>query len=238
MARRRAALATLATVIALVVAGAGPARGHHVGTYVPRDNDVSANFKQLKFSLQARKFDVATRLFETGALKRELRARVATLPPGLEARIRDALQAGDARAAETALMIFFAALVRELALEADRMLAGARGPVKARVASANKFLEAIWRYYNLVDFAVAERDPKAATAVRLAFEDAEGATKATPPAPDRVREPLQRIARVLAAVIAQKGSVAQEGSGRWSHAARNDPPTLAPSKGSYTRRDT
>ena len=205
MARRRVALATMAAAIALVVAWAEPARGHHVGTYVPRDNDVSANFKQLKFSLQAGKFEVARRLYETGALKRELRARAAGLPPGLESRIREALKAGDARAAETGLMIFFVALVRELALEADRMLADARGPAKARVASANKFLEAIWRYYNLVDFAVAERDPTAATAVRLAFDDAEGAAKATPLAPDRVREPLQRMAHVLADLIAQRG---------------------------------
>ena len=205
MARRRVALATMAAAIALVVAGAGPVPAHHVGTYVPRDNDVSANFKQLKFSLQARKFEVARHLFETGALKRELRARAASLPPGLEARIRDALKAGDARAAETGLMMFFVALVRELALEADRMLADARGPATARVASANKFLEAIWRYYNLVDFAVAERDPKAATAVRLAFDDAEGAAKATPPAPDRVREPLQRIARVLGEMTEPRG---------------------------------
>src|SRR5436190_632813 len=124
------------------------------------------------------------------------------LPLALESRIREALKAGDARAAETGLMIFFAALVRELALEADRMLVDGRGPAKARVASANKFLEAIWRYYNLVDFAVAERDPKAATAVRLAFEDAEGAAKVKPPAPDRVREPLQRIARVLTDLVA------------------------------------
>ena len=66
MARRRVALATMAAAIAIVVAGAGPACAHHVGTYVPRDNDVSANFKQLKFSLQARKFEVAGHLFETG----------------------------------------------------------------------------------------------------------------------------------------------------------------------------
>ena len=204
MARRRVALATMATVIALVVAGAGPVRAHHVGSYVPRDNEVSANFKQLKFSLQARKFDVAVRLYETGALKRELRARAAGLPPGLETRIRDALQSGDARTAETGLMIFFAALARELALEADRMLADTRAPVNARVADANKFLLAIWRYYNLVDFAVSERDPKAAMAIRLAYDDAEGGAKATPPAPDQMRAALQRIARALADVIAQK----------------------------------
>jgi hypothetical protein len=209
MAWRPVALATMAAAIALVVAWAEPVRGHHVGAYVPRDNDVSTNFKQLKFSLQAGKFEVASRLYETGALKRELRARAASLPPALESRIREALKAGDARAAETGLMIFFAALVRELALEADRMLADGRGPAKARVASANKFLEAIWRYYNLVDFAVTQRDPKVATGVRLAFEDAEGAAKAKPPAPERVREPLQRIARVLTGLVELRGREAR-----------------------------
>ena len=193
----RRPLVLAVTMVALVALHARPVRGHHVGAYVPRDNEVSANFKQLKFSLQARKFEVATRLFETGALRRELRARAARLPAGLETRIREALRAGDVRVAETGLMVFFAALIRELALDADRMLAEAREPAGARVSSANKFLEAIWRYYNLVDFAVSERNPKAATGIRLAFDDAEGAAKATPPAPERVREPLQRIARVL-----------------------------------------
>ena len=201
------ARSTLAVVVAgLTLAVAAPARAHHVGAYVPRDNEVSANFKQLKFSLQARKFDVAARLFEDGALKRALRARAATLPSGLEASIGGALRAGDARTAETGLMIFFAALIRELSVEADAMLADTRAPAETRVASANRFLEAIWRYYNLVDFAVSERDPKAAAAVRLAFDDAEGAARATPPAPDRLREPLQRIARVLAELRASHTS--------------------------------
>ena len=192
-----ARLAMLAVTVCALIAGACPAAAHHVGTYVPRDNEVSANFKQLKFSLQAGKYDVAARLYETGALKRELRARAASLPAGLDRRIHDALQARDARAAEAGLVVFVAALVRGLALDADRMLANAREPASTRVASATKFLEAIWRYYNLVDFAVTQRDPKAATAVRLAFDDAEGATKVTPPAPERVREPLKRIARAL-----------------------------------------
>jgi hypothetical protein len=195
-----ARLAAVGLTVCALVLTSGPARAHHVGSYVPRDNAVSANFKQLKFSLQARKFDVAARLYETGALKKELRARAATLPAGLENRIGEALRAQDARAAETGLLVFFAALIRELALDADRMLADAREPAAARVASAGKFLEAIWRYYNLVDFAVTQRDAKAATAVRLAFDDAEGAAKATPPAPERVRPHVRKIASVMSDV--------------------------------------
>jgi hypothetical protein len=174
---------------------------HHVGAYVARDNEVSVNFKQIKFSVQARKFAVALRLYEGGALRRELLARAPALPPGLDASIRGALQAGDAPGAETGLVVFFAALVRDLALEAERRLADPRASPAVRVAAGGKILEAIWRYYNLVDFAVSQRDPKAAAAVRLAFEDAEGQAKAPTPAPERMRPPLTRIARVLAGVI-------------------------------------
>ena len=191
----RRALAALA----LLAATAGDVGAHHVGAYVPRDNEVSANFKQIKFSMQAQKLPVALGLYEGGALRRELTRRAAALPPGLDASIRDALRSGDVRAAETGLLVFFAALVRELALEADRQLADTKVPPDARVAAGGKFLEAIWRYYNLVDFALTERDPRAATTVRLAFEEAEAAAKA--PAPERMRPPLTTIARVLAGVI-------------------------------------
>jgi hypothetical protein len=204
--RRRAGTAVfVATTVLLAAATA--AHAHHVGAYVPRDNEVSANFKQIKFSLQAQKFAVATTLYEGGALRRELLKRAAALPSGLDASIRGALKSGDARGTETGLMVFFAALVRDLALEADRQLADARAPAAARVAGGGKILEAIWRYYNLVDFAVSQRDPKAATAVRLAFEDAEAQAKIPSPQPERMRPPLATIARVLAGVIEASSTV-------------------------------
>jgi hypothetical protein len=206
------------TAALLVVLAAGPAAAHHVGVYVPRDNEVSANFKQIKFAIQARKLDVALRLFESGALRAEMRAQAARLPAGLEDRTRAALAAGDGPRAERGLMIFFAGLVRDLALEADRRLADATEAPAARVAAAQKFLEAMWRYYNLVDFVVGQNDPKAAVAVRLAFDEAEGETKAQPaaargtvaaesrggparplaaPSPEKMREPLRRIVLAL-----------------------------------------
>jgi hypothetical protein len=197
----------LAGAALLALLSVTPASAHHVGAYVPRDNEVSANFKQIKFSVQAQKFPVALTLYEGGALRRELRKLAATLPPGLDQSIHGALKAGDARAAETGLMVFFAALVRDLALRADSQLADAHVSPAARVAGGGKILEAIWRYYNLVDFAVSERDPKAATAVRLAFEDAETQVKAPSPAPERMRPPLATIARVLAGVIEASSTV-------------------------------
>ena len=191
--------AALAVVLALSLTG--PAGAHHVGAYVARDNDVSANFKQIKFSMQVGKFDVARNLYETGALRKNLRAQASTLPAGLDAAIGAALTAGQADRAETGLMVFFAALARDLALEADRQLADAQTSPDARVAAGGKILEALWRYYNLVDFAISQRDPKAATAVRLAFEEAEGYAKASRRAPDRMRPSLTQIARILTGVI-------------------------------------
>ena len=65
-----------------------------------------------------------------------------------------------------------------------------------------RFLEAMWRYYNLVDFAVSSRDNKTSTAVRLAFDEAEGYAKtASASEADKLRAPLRRIAQVLSNLI-------------------------------------
>jgi hypothetical protein len=198
----RLPLAAAAALVALTAApGTRQAHAHHVGAYTPRDNDVSANFKQIKFSVQAGKFDVARRLYVEGSLRKELRARAQTLPPGLEVSIAGALEARDAGRAEGGLMIFFMALIRELVAEADRHLADTTVAAEARAATGRKLLEAVWRYYNLVDFAVTQRDAKAATGIRLAFEEAEELVKPRSPAPERARAALARIDRLTGAVI-------------------------------------
>ena len=194
-----------AVFVTLLTVGA-PAPAHHVGAYVPKDNAVTTNFKQVKFSVQAAKFDVALRLFETGPLRAEMRTHAASLPSGLEDGTRAALAAGDGPEVERRLMIFFAALSRDLALEADRRIARVDTTADTRVAIGRKFLEAIWRYYNLVDFAVATRDNAASVAVRLAFDEAETYVKPTagspaPADPGRLRQPFQRIADVLSTLV-------------------------------------
>jgi hypothetical protein len=185
------ALARAAPLVVLAVAlAAAPAASHHTGVYTPKDNAITTNFKAIKFSVQAGKFDVARRLFDEGALRKEM-------PKSLEARARAALVAGDAAGVERALMLFFVSLARDLALEGERQLgAGADAAV-----AGPRFLEAIWRYYNLVDFAVGQRDAKASVAMRLAYDDAEGATK--PDATDRarLREALGRMAQILGGVV-------------------------------------
>jgi hypothetical protein len=131
-----------------------------------------------------------------------MRARTAALPAGLEAGTRTALEAGDGAEVERGLMIFFAALARDLALEGDRRLADPSLAPEARAALGPRFLEAIWRYYNLIDFAVATRDDKTSVAMRLAFDEAEGyAKKAGAPEGTGLRDSLRRIAEILAHLI-------------------------------------
>ncbi len=181
--------------LAIGAAMATPAAAHHTGVYAPKDNAITTNFRDVKFSVQAGKFDVALRRFDEGPLRAEMRARATALPAGLEARTRAALQARDAAGVEQGLMIFFIALAHDLAREADRQLAA--GPT-ASVATAQRFLEAIWRYYNLVDFAVGQRHPATSTAMRLAYDDAESVLRGSPAADAaRLRATFQRIAEIL-----------------------------------------
>src|SRR5437867_10212823 len=149
--RRAEALAPLSPsgALLLVLAAVAPAFAHHVGAYVPTDNEITTNFKQIKFSVQAGKFDVALRFFETGPLRADMRARAGSLPRGLEAGLSAALAAGDAAEVERRLMVFFAALARDLALDAERRTADPQLSHDARAAIGARFLEAIWRYYNL-----------------------------------------------------------------------------------------
>jgi len=201
----------VSTAIALVVT-LGPVEAHHVGAYVPSDNEITTNFKQIKFSVQAGRFDVALRLFDTGPLRADLRARAATLPPGLEVGLRAALAAGDGAEVERRLMVFFAALARDLALEAARQTADPTLSRDARTVIGQRFLEAIWRYYNLVDFAIAQRDDTTSVAARLAFDEAGGYVKSSGTAdPDRLQQPLRRIAQVLSALI-ESSTPARRGS--------------------------
>jgi hypothetical protein len=194
-----------ALVLVALATMTATAAAHHVGAYVPKDNAVTTNFKQVKFSVQAKKFDVALQLFETGPLRAEMRAQAAALPAGLEEGTLAALRAGDGAEVERRLMVFFAALARDLSREADRQLA-ASGTPESRAAAGRKFLEAIWRYYNLVDFAVATRDNKTSVAVRLAFDEAETYVKPAtgtgpPPDPRKARPALQRLAQALSTLI-------------------------------------
>src|SRR5262249_35899869 len=185
--------------ILLVAVAASPALAHHTGVYTPKDNAITENFKQVKFSAQAGKFDVALRLYDGGPLRAEMRARAAALPDGLDGRARAALAAHDSAEAERALAVFFVALARDLALEADRQLAAGAAPGTV----GPRFLEAIWRYYNLADFVVGQRDASGSVAMRLAYDDAETLARpaASPPDAARLRASFARLAQILAHLV-------------------------------------
>lgn len=161
--------------LALPLAAQGVALGHHVGTVIPKDTEVSANFKQIKSSIQAGKFDAALKLFDEGALRTDMKRLERRLPAGLEEGLRAALRVKDARGAEVRLTVFMLFLARDFVREAELRLADAKVAQSVRLARVWKLLEAVWRYYGLVDFAVYQRDVKAALGMRLAFDDAEGA---------------------------------------------------------------
>lgn len=199
------AAAARVAALALVLAAAVPAAAHHVGVYTPRDDDLSASYKQMRFALDAREFAVARRLFEQGPLRREMRARADALPPGLEAATRAALRAEDARGTERAVLILLVALVRDLAAEADRRLGEAPADGAWREVG-RRFYEATWRYYNLIDFAMVRESPPASTIIRLAFDDVATFTDAErgPAAasdPEAIRAPFRRMADALTGVI-------------------------------------
>src|SRR2546429_9405772 len=128
-----------------------------------------------------------------------MRARAGALPEGLETRTRAALVARDAGAAERGFMIFFVALARDLARQADRQLAAGAAPA----AVGPRFLEAIWRYYNLADFAVGQRDARASVAMRLAYDDAETLARPASGAPHaaRLRASFGALAQILSDLI-------------------------------------
>jgi len=186
-------------VTLLVALATTPALAHHTGVYTPKDNAITENFKQVKFSAQARKFDVALRLYDAGPLRAEMRARAAALPDALETRVRAALLAHDAAEAERGLAVFFVALARDLAREADRQLAAGAAPS----TTGPRFLEAIWRYYNLADFVVGQRDARASVAMRLAYDDAETLARPASGAPDaaRLRASFARLAQILSDLV-------------------------------------
>ena len=206
----------------LVVFAAGPAAAHHVGAYVPRDNEVSANFKQIKFAIQARKLDVAAPPLRDRPAPRRDAGAGRPDPAGLEDRTRAALAAGDGPRAERGLMIFFAGLVRDLALEADRRLADATEAPSARVAAGAEVpggdlaLLQPGRLHGGPERSQGRgggpsgvrrgggRDKgPAGGGARQCRSGVEGvpARPVAAPAPEKMREPLQRIALALSGLI-------------------------------------
>lgn len=167
--RRSVAYVVLAVMWVGVLA---PAGAHHVGVFTPKDDELTKNFKDIKFASQAGRFDVALKLFDEGPIHGTMERLEQRLPSGLEDGLRAALRAQNLPEVELRLALFLAFLTRERITGAAARLREPRLPPADRREQARKLLNAAWRYYNLADFVVGRRDPKASVTVRMAFEDA------------------------------------------------------------------
>ena len=166
------------TVVVAVALGLGlspltPTHAHHVGVFTPKDDDITKNFKDIKFASQAGRFDVALKLFEEGVVHETMERFEKALPPRLEDHLRAALKTQDLPGVESRLALFLAFMTRERVRTAVGRLREPRLQSEQRREQARKLLDAAWRYYNLADFVISRQDPKASVTLRLAFEDAQ-----------------------------------------------------------------
>lgn len=158
------------------VLGVGPlalAGAHHVGVFTPKDDDITKNFKEIKFSSQAGRFDVALKLFDDGIVHATMEKLEKELPPGLEDGLRAALKAKNLPGVELRLALFLAFMTRDRTRGAAAKLSESSLEPAARRDRARKLVNAAWRYYNLADFVISRQDPKASVRLRMAFEDAQ-----------------------------------------------------------------
>lgn len=159
--------------VALAAGPAGLALAHHVGVFIPKDTDITLNFKEIKASAQAERFDVAVKLFDEGILHATMEKHEKSLPSGLEDGLRASLKTRDLPGAELRLSIFLAFLTRERVRDAAARLRDSAVSPEQRREQVRKILNAAWRYYNLADFVISKQNPKAAVTLRMAFEDAQ-----------------------------------------------------------------
>ncbi|MBI4607553.1 MAG: hypothetical protein HY726_00920 [Candidatus Rokubacteria bacterium] len=149
------------------------ADAHHVGVFIPKDDDITKNFKDIKFAGQAGRFDVALKLFDDGIVHATMEKFETELPRGLEDGLRAALKAKNLPGVELRLAIFLAFMTRDRIRSAAAKVREESLEPEQRRDHARKLVNAAWRYYNLADFVISRQDPKAAVALRVAFEDAQ-----------------------------------------------------------------
>lgn len=158
--------------LAISIGAVGPATAHHVGVFIPRDDDVTTNFKEIKFAVEAGRFELALKLFDDGVVHATMEKEEKRLPRGLEDGLRAALRGKDGPGVELRLAVFLAFMTRERLAFALERLRRADLPAERRRDDVRRVLDAAWRYYNLADFAVVSRDAKTSAALRIGFEDA------------------------------------------------------------------
>jgi hypothetical protein len=185
-------------VAALLLGLVADAHGHHLGVYVPKDDEVTASFKRMKIFLEGQRADLLRMEFSgDGSLRRRMAEVDARYNATLTRDMERALYAESILAVERILVRFFCFVSREKVQEAlDRLADGRPDPegerrgfvaalldllglgpptfsVQQKADQAVKLLAAAWRYYNLIDFRVGQMAPHIATAAKVTFEDGE-----------------------------------------------------------------
>jgi hypothetical protein len=216
----------LLSAVLLLAGFAAPAAAHHVGAFIPRDDDITRNVKEIRFAAEARRPGLAVKLFDDGIVHATMEKEEKRLPRGLEDGLRTALRRQDLPGTELRLAIVLAFLSQERLRDARARIHRPDLPPDRRREHARKLVNAAWRYYNLADFAVTAQDATTGVALRMGFEDAQtylggmmvdpmwaaaAATKPTEPDEAKATAAIDGMARALARFMADAARIARAG---------------------------
>lgn len=147
---------------------------HHLGVYVPKDDEITASFKRMKVFLEQRRPDLLKKEFaEDRWVQRRMSEVDARYRSTLVADMERSLAAASIPDAELTLVRFFCFVAREKVQETLDRVARPGLSASRKEDQGVKLLAVAWRYYNLVDFRVSNYAPTVASAAKVAFEDAE-----------------------------------------------------------------
>ena len=163
----------LVSALILFAAISDPAAAHHVGVFIPKDDDVTRNLKEVRFAAEAGRPVLAVKLFDEGIVHTTMEKEEKRLPRGLEDGLRAALHRQDRPGTELRLAIVLAFLTRERLSDARARIHRPDLRPERRREQARKLINAAWRYYNLADFVITAQDARTGVALRIGFEDAQ-----------------------------------------------------------------
>lgn len=170
----RPALCAGALAWALLLGWGGAGEAHHLGVYLPKDDEITASFKRMKVFLEQRRPDLLKKEFaEDRFVERRMAAVDARYRSTLVADMQRSLAAGSVPEAERTIVRFFCFISREKVEEALERLGRAGLSARQKGEQGVKLLAAAWRYYNLVDFRLGSYAPKVSAEAKLVFEEAE-----------------------------------------------------------------
>ncbi len=216
----------LGPALILFAAISDPAAAHHVGAFIPKDDDVTRNLKEIRFAAEAGRPVLAVKLFDEGIVHTTMEKEEKRLPRGLEDGLRAALHRQDRPGTELRLAIFLAFLTRERLSDARARIHRPDLRPERRREQARKLINAAWRYYNLADFVITAQDARTGVALRIGFEDAQtylggmmvdpmwaAAANAKPAEPDegKATAVIDGMVRILAQLMADAARIARAG---------------------------